>query len=299
MLEYHHVDVFSAEPYAGNSLAVFVDQSPLSPDQMLAVTRELRHFESIFVSRTSVDSVQARVFDLFEELPFAGHPTLGAAAVLHHLTDLTEGSPVTWHVHLAARTVRITTSRIDGRTIAAELEQGAPEVLPPHPLPDPDEVALALGLERVDLHPVLPMQVVSTGLRYLIVPVVTDALARAHYTRPDMDRFLDQHGADFCYVLDADRLEGRHWNNDGGTEDIATGSAAGCVAAYLLQQSRVASGQTVDLRQGRYTGRPSRMQITAFGTADRVENVTVGGEVSILGTGRLFTVPVPVPAVQS
>ncbi|MGZ3585472.1 MAG: PhzF family phenazine biosynthesis protein, partial [Ktedonobacterales bacterium] len=84
-LEYLHVDVFSHAPYSGNSLAVFPNASGLSRDQMLRITQELRHFESIFLEPADdSNTVRARIFDLFEELPFAGHPTIGAAAVLHH-----------------------------------------------------------------------------------------------------------------------------------------------------------------------------------------------------------------------
>ena len=86
-LEYRHVDVFASHAYSGNSLPVFVDIRGLSAEQMLRITQELRHFEAIFLERMpEPDTVGARVFDLFEELPFAGHPVIGAAAVLHEST---------------------------------------------------------------------------------------------------------------------------------------------------------------------------------------------------------------------
>ncbi|HEU5008669.1 MAG TPA: PhzF family phenazine biosynthesis protein [Jatrophihabitantaceae bacterium] len=291
MLEYHHVDVFTGRPYAGNSLAVFLDQQSLTAAQMLAVTQELRHFESIFLTSAPDGVVDARIFDLIEELPFAGHPTIGAAAVLHQVSDMTSDDPRAWRLRLQARTVTVTTSRVDERTVIAELAQGAPENLPESPQPDARELAAAIGLETADLRRDLPCEVVSTGLRYLIVPVGAGALARAHYTRADMDAFLARHGAQFCYLLDVDGMEGRHWNNDGLTEDVATGSAAGCVAAYLLRHGRAANGQQLLLDQGRYVGRPSRMRIAAHGSAEQVEEVTVSGEVSFVGTGRLDVVP--------
>jgi trans-2,3-dihydro-3-hydroxyanthranilate isomerase len=113
MLEYQHVDVFTGRPYAGNSLAVFLDQQSLTAAQMLAVTQELRHFESIFLTRAADGVVDARIFDLIEELPFAGHPTIGAAAVLHQVSDATSGGPLGWRLRLAARTVTVNN---DGRT---------------------------------------------------------------------------------------------------------------------------------------------------------------------------------------
>src|SRR5688500_18564708 len=91
MLEYTHVDVFSQHPYCGNSLPVFPDARGLTAEQMLRITQELRHFEAIFLEpSTLANTVRARVFDLFEELSFAGHPVIGAAATLHHASGGTD-----------------------------------------------------------------------------------------------------------------------------------------------------------------------------------------------------------------
>jgi hypothetical protein len=84
-LEYIHMDVFSRTAYSGNSVPVFLNASGLTSSQMLTLTQELRHFEAIFLEPTMAsNTVRTRVFDLFEELPFAGHPIIGAAAALHH-----------------------------------------------------------------------------------------------------------------------------------------------------------------------------------------------------------------------
>jgi predicted PhzF superfamily epimerase YddE/YHI9 len=92
-------------------------------------------------------------------------------------------------------------------------------------------------------------------------------------------------------VLDAAALEGRHWNNDGLLEDIATGSAAGCVAGYLLRHRRIRDGVPASLAQGRFAGRPSQITITAFGPPDEVSRVTVGGAVTVVGHGVLRMLP--------
>lgn len=270
VLTYHHVDVFADRPYTGNSLAVFLDPPPLDPRQMLAVTQELRHFETAFVW----DARRIRIFDLFEELPFAGHPVLGAAAVLHELHGKAE-----WTFELQTGTVHVTTS---GRT--AVMDQGRATFVR-DAVPD-EGIAQALGLSPGDLDARLPPQVVSTGLPYLIVPVMGDALARARITRPDFDVFLRERDARFAYLLDADRLEGRHWNNDGVVEDVATASAAGCVGAYLLRNGRVRAGQEISLAQGRFAGRPSRILVTSH-----EDHVTVGGTVAMVGTGTLRELP--------
>jgi trans-2,3-dihydro-3-hydroxyanthranilate isomerase len=289
MTRYHHVDVFSDAAYTGNSLAVFVDPPPLSGGQMLRVTQELRHFETIFVTTlTEPDTVRGRVFDLFGELDFAGHPVLGAAAVLHEL--LGTGANGEWTFQLPARTVRVTTRRGAGY-VSGVLDQGRPELITPAAPLDRELIAASVGLAGADLDPGLPPEIVSTGLRYLIVPVRAGALARARIARPDFGEFLAQRGAEFAYLLDATALEGRHWNNDGVLEDVATGSAAGCVAGYLLRHQRIREGRPASLAQGRFTGRPSRITITAYGTPDEVSRVTVGGAVTFVGTGTLTTLP--------
>ena len=95
------------------------------------------------------------------------------------------------------------------------------------------QVASWFSLPNGDLDARLPLEVVSTGLRYLIVPVRDGALARARISHRELDVALAEVGAEYAYLLDAEAGEGRHWNNDGVVEDAATGSAAGCVAAYL------------------------------------------------------------------
>src|SRR5689334_21630962 len=109
-VRYHHVDVFSGRPYSGNSLAVFPDAGALGTDQMARITRELRHFESIFLTADG-DGWAARVFDLVEELDFAGHPVIGAASVLHALHGTADDAM--WTLRLPSRTVRVTTWRRD------------------------------------------------------------------------------------------------------------------------------------------------------------------------------------------
>lgn len=290
--DYHHVDVFAERPYTGNSLAVFVDPPPLTSGQMARITRELRHFETVFVAPDADGVVHTRVFDLEEELDFAGHPVLGAAAVLHWTHGVPPGEERRWTFAFTTRTVSVATRGDDTGRVSALLDQGRPEVVrSPAPV-DLEAVAAALGLLPSDLDRALPPEVISTGLRYLVVPVRdAEALGRARITRPDFGAFLARYGAQFVYVLDVARVEGRHWNNDGVLEDVATGSAAGCVAAYLMRHGRARDGQEISLSQGRFVGRPSTIAITAYGTAADVERVTVGGTVSAVGTGRLLILP--------
>ncbi|MFI5692248.1 PhzF family phenazine biosynthesis protein [Kribbella sp. NPDC051586] len=287
MLDYTHVDVFATAPYQGNSLPVFLGSDTLTTQQMLQVTQELRHFEAIFLQPTPDEQTwRARVFDLSTELPFAGHPLLGAAAVLHRAATEAaslDTSPRTWHIELPSRTVHLTTRRT-GHGWHAVLDQGRPQFL--GTVADTVAVARAFGLDNGDLHPSLPVQVVSTGLRYLIVPVRPDMLGRAHIAH-DITPLVRAAGAEFAVLFDEDRLEIRHWNNDGVLEDIATGSAAGTIGAYRQRHGLGAAGQEFDLHQGRFTGRPSILTVRAQGAADDVEAVLVGGQVAFVGSGRL------------
>ncbi|MFF9345380.1 MULTISPECIES: PhzF family phenazine biosynthesis protein [unclassified Streptomyces] len=287
LLHYRHVDVFADKAYTGNSLAVFPDAPGLSAEQMLSVTQELRHFETIFLSRAEgTHYVTARVFDLFEELDFAGHPVLGAAAVLHE-HDGTLG-PRRWTFHLTGRTVEVSTRRtVTG--YHAELDQGAPEFLATVPAEDTAEIAAALNLPARALAD-LPLSVVSTGLRYLVVPV-TAGLPEARIVRDDFAELVGRYGAQFAYVLDVEALECRHWNNDGVLEDVATGSAAGCAGAYLARHRVVPVEKPFTLRQGRFIGRPSRLTVLPQGHPDALRNIRVGGDVSPVARGTLDTLP--------
>jgi len=287
-LAWHHVDVFSPRPYSGNSLAVCADARHLSDVQMLAIARELRHFESIFLApSTDSRSWRARIFDLAGELDFAGHPLLGAAAVLHALHR--EAGRAEWRFTLNAKAVPVTTMRTAGGYTAL-LDQGRPEFLGELPAGRRGELVAALGLEASDAAADVPLQVVSTGLRYLILPI-TQGLERARIVRRDFDALLASIGAQYVYVLDVNALEGRHWNNDGLLEDVATGSAAGTVGAYAVRHGLVDPGQEFILRQGRFAGRPSEMRVTCEGSRAHIERVLVGGDVAPVGSGTLEVLP--------
>lgn len=289
-LRYDHVDVFSPRPYSGNSLAVFAEAAELKATQMALITRELRHFESIFLAATSdAFTYRARVFDLTGELDFAGHPLLGAACVLH---SRTKGAEVCrWTLRLRARSVTVETVAHSVSRFSAVLNQGAAQFLACPREDQRREIAAWFSLDAADLDPTLPPEVISTGLRYLILPVRGRALERARIAQPDLEARLAALGAQFAYLFDADDLEGRHWNNDGVLEDVATGSGAGCVAAYLRRRNRIESGATVTLRQGRFVGRPSEIILRAHGEGTDIGRVEVGGEVSLVGCGWLSSVP--------
>ncbi|MEV0455898.1 PhzF family phenazine biosynthesis protein [Catellatospora methionotrophica] len=285
-LGYTNVNVFSPMPYRGNSLPVFRDAGGLNRDQMLRITQEFRQFEAIFLESTSAaDTMRATIFDLFEELPFAGHPLIGAAAALHHACGGLREQ--TWHFELTHKTVSVVTWPTTFGHFGL-LDQGKPEFL--GAVPEPEIFARAFSLAPSDLHPQLPLEIVSTGLAYLIIPVNAGALEKARI-HTDITALLAGTDAQFAVLLDESALEIRHWNNDGIVEDVATGSAAGTIGAYRLKHGLADGDETFVLRQGRFTGRPSELSVRPAGTAEHVSTVKVGGDVTIVGHGALVVLP--------
>ena len=280
-LEYRHVDVFSRRALRGNGLVVVLNAASLPAAVMQDVTREVRQFETAFL--TDVDltggSARLRIFTEDEELDFAGHPVLGAAAVLHTLLPVS-GAEHTWALAVAQRTVAARTRGAAG-WIDATMDQGVPHVGPAIAGKPGRAYSDALNLAPGQLHPALPMQVVSTGLPYLIVPV-QDGLERARISHPRFEELLAASGAKFAYVLDPDRLEGRTWDNAGRIEDVATGSAAGPAAGYLMHHGVRPRGEPLLIHQGRFTGRPSTIEIRP----DPDGRLWVGEPVAPVASGR-------------
>ena len=109
--------------------------------------------------------------------------------------------------------------------------------------------------------------------------------------RADFEALLGTVNAQFAYLLDVRELEGRHWNNDGVMEDVATGSGAGTVGAYLTKHGRITAGDEFILRQGRFLGRPSEIRVRSEGTPGEITGMQVGGDVALVGRGVLDVVP--------
>jgi trans-2,3-dihydro-3-hydroxyanthranilate isomerase len=285
MTPFRHVDVFATAPYRGNGLiVVFVESLDLPAEKLRRVAEEMRQFETIFVSSTpGTTAVDARIFTVEEELPFAGHPVIGAAAALHERTA-PDASRVDWQFTIDGRAIRVV-SEIDSEYFAATMDQGRPQQLPALPEPVRAQAAESLGLDGPDLL-ALPLQVWSTGLPYLIVPVTPAGLSRARVRVNDLEPWLAQFGAKFLYVLDPVAQEGRTWDNAGAVEDVATGSAAGPAAAYLLENGLVAADR-IQLAQGRFVGRPSSIAVTRDGDG----HMWVGGPVRPVASGSLDALP--------
>jgi PhzF family phenazine biosynthesis protein len=240
---------------------------------MQRVAQEIRQFESIFLSDVSPTGAAARVFTVEEELPFAGHPLLGAAAVLHRI-QAPAVAACSWTVRVPHGPVVVKTRQHDGH-YRCEMNQGRPLLGRRIATSQLHPVLERLGLSETDLVSGIQAQVISTGLPYLIIPVTANALSRARIRGDDLESLLGAAGAKFVLVLDTSAREARTWDNLGQVEDVATGSAAGPAAAFLLQHQLADARPPIEISQGRFAGRPSKLIVTQDGE----RNLWVRGEV--------------------
>ncbi|MEO5626384.1 MAG: PhzF family phenazine biosynthesis protein [Dokdonella sp.] len=278
---YFHVDVFATRPLTGNGLAVFLNTDEWTSAVMQEVIQEMRQFESVFLSDIIDSGATARVFTVEEELPFAGHPVLGAAAALHRKFHPKSQSRK-WTLKLLSSQIEVTTTT-RGKAYLAEMDQGEIVVGATLTRPLLQVFLQRLGLEAIDLAHGLPAQVLSTGLPYLVIPVRAESLSRSAITGSDLEALLLSVGAKFVLVLDAAGREVRTWDNLGRVEDVATGSAAGPAAAYLFAHNLADPSVPLELAQGRFAGRPSRIKVAR----NCLNRLLVSGEVWPVAQGSL------------
>jgi trans-2,3-dihydro-3-hydroxyanthranilate isomerase len=297
-LEYFIVDVFTKKALTGNSLAVVMNTCGLATEEMQAIAREFNLSETTFVERRpaaveQVEGVRVRIFTTQEELPFAGHPTLGTASVLRlHAPETFRGDTVTLHENIGPVPVRFEGDGLFGEMTQRDPEFGA-EL-------NRAEVAPLLGLGIGDLEPGLAPQVVSTGNPFAIVALSSlEALGRLKIDQENANKWLRARGGRWFYVLapapgqsqsPAQQFRARMQFNGG--EDPATGSAAGCAIGYLVARGAVKPGERIHVSQGVEMGRPSDLFLTASidtntGSA-RVSDVRVAGSTVPVANGRLF-----------
>ena len=289
-LDYFVVDVFSETALKGNPLAVVMNTAGLSSEQMQAIAREFNLSETTFVERrpTEVEQhegVRVRIFTTEEELPFAGHPTLGTASVLRlNAPETVHHDTVTLALNVGAVPVRFEPTGLFGEMTQRDPEFGA-EL-------DAEEVARLTSLAIDDLDPALPPQVVSTGTAFAIVALKShEALAKLNVNQHEATAWLRARGARWFYVLAPTGGTEPAWRarmQFNGGEDPATGSAAGCAISYLVHRSAVSSGQRIHVRQGVEMGRPSELYLSAKSASGKVTDVHVAGSTVLVANGRLF-----------
>jgi len=282
-------DVFASQPFEGNPLAVFHDGRGLSDQQMQAIAREMNLSETTFVLPRDAATerergVRVRIFTPDEELPFAGHPTLGTAFALRGTSKTEEIA-----LELNVGRVPVRFEEKPGEPSFGEMTQKDPEFGPIH---DREAVVRAAGLRDGDIDPSLLIQTVSTGVGFTIVPLRgLEAIRGLHVDIRAMDGYLEKTGGKFFFFVTretvdpAARLHARMFFSNG--EDPATGSAAGCTAAWMVDNGVAQPDERVLIEQGIEARRPSRIFVRASRHDNRVVNVRVGGNVVEVLRGTL------------
>jgi trans-2,3-dihydro-3-hydroxyanthranilate isomerase len=291
--EFVQLDVFTRTPLTGNPLAVFTDARGLSDGEMQALAREMNLSETTFIlprerATEARAGKQVRIFTVAEELPFAGHPTLGTALYLYSLQS-DRGLKTTDEIVLDLKAGRVPVrfavdsekaerDRVDGQ-VFGEMRQRDPGF---GTTLSREGVARVIGIAVDEISSEWPMQPVSTGLTFTIVPFRTrQTLSNLKFSYAHAAEFLKNSGSNFFYFLCPERHEGRLEARARmffyGGEDPATGSAAGCAASWMVRHGVARSDEQVLIRQGVECRRPSEMHVRAMREGERVTNVRVGG----------------------
>ena len=290
VLEYQIVDVFTETALKGNGLAVVFDTAGLATERMQAIAREFNLSETTFIQRRDPaterrEGVRVRIFTTQEELPFAGHPTLGTASVLKlSAPETLDGDTV----HLALNVGRVPV-RFQRDSLFGEMTQRDPEFGSEL---DPATVASLLGLSSADLSHSAPPQIVSTGTAFAIVALEShEPLARLRVDQEKATKYLRERGGRWFYVMGPTGGAKPEWRarmQFYGGEDPATGSAAGCAISYLVRHGFVAPDKQIHVQQGVEIGRTSDLFLTAGSIEGKVTAVRVGGSTVRVAKGQLF-----------
>jgi len=287
------VDVFTSRPLEGNSLAVFTDARGLSDEEMQALAREMNLSETTFIlprdAATDAErGVRVRIFTTQEELDFAGHPTLGTANVIRNgagpVGSSVDSRPAEVALDLNAGKIPVTFTTGKDGLLFGEMRQRDPEFGATH---ERESVARAAGLKLDDLDPDLPIQTVSAGLPFAMVPLRRRATLRdLSFNFAQAAPYLEHSDTKFLYFVTRD-VSGYQGAAGGALlharmifyngEDPATGSAAGCCAAWMVRHGVAQPEEQAMIAQGLEMRRPSLIYVRASRRGDTVSNVRVGG----------------------
>jgi trans-2,3-dihydro-3-hydroxyanthranilate isomerase len=290
-LIFHIVDVFTEAKYAGNQLAVFRNAKSISDSQMQQIAREINFSETTFISSDEKrdGGYDVRIFTPAQEVPFAGHPTLGTAYVIQQEII---GAPIdTILLNLKVGQIPVTVTYAGKRVDVLWMKQIPPTFTQTFDL---SAVAEVLSLERREIDGRYPIQEVSTGLPFIIVPLKTlNTLKKARVNR---DKYLTLVKDTEAKAILIFCPETHTTKNDlsvrvfvdyfGVPEDPATGSGNGCLAGYLTKH-RYFGSDKIDLRveQGYEIGRPSLLLLRAKDDKGKID-VSVGGKVIMVAKGE-------------
>lgn len=273
------LDVFTRRPLEGNQLAVITDAHGLNDHEMQALAREMNLSETTFIfprdeKTERTKGVKVRIFTVNEELPFAGHPTLGTALVLRGSSNAEE-----IQLDLPAGKIPVCFSQREG-AIFGEMTQRDPEFGSIHSKELVARDALSWSAAQLDAQ--LPVQTVTTGMAFAIVPVASvEILSRLTLDWKRAAAYLEKTDAKFFYFIARDlstgpnRFRARMIFYNG--EDPATGSAAGCATAWMVLHGMISSDEQAVIEQGVEMKRPSQIFVRGTKTANGVSNIRVGG----------------------
>lgn len=282
------VDAFASKPLEGNPLAVFPHADGLTDSEMQSVAKEMNLSETTFVFRRDPAiererGIRVRIFTVSEELPFAGHPTLGTAFVVRGESGAPEVA-----LDLNLGKIPVTFEKQSGG-VFGEMRQRDPEFGQKH---DREAVARVTGLKTDDLESDVPIQTVSTGVPFTVVPVrKLETMQRLQVNFAQVAEYLERSGGKFFFFVSretvdpAARLHARMIFYNG--EDPATGSASGCAAAWAVQYGVAKAEERVLIEQGVEMKRPSRIFVRAGKSDGQVKNVRVGGNAVEVMRGEL------------
>jgi trans-2,3-dihydro-3-hydroxyanthranilate isomerase len=286
--KYYLVDVFAERRLEGNQLAVFICDKGISDTEMQKIAKEMNFSETTFI--TSIENYDVRIFTPDMELSFAGHPSLGTAYVIQK--EIIKSNIKTLLLNLKIGQIPILFKYKSGETDEIWMEQNVPAF---GQFFDPELIANSIFLDEEDIDIRFPIQEVSTGLPFIIVPLRSlDALKRARVEREKFFDLVENTNAKSILMFCPEtRKKGNHlsvrvFTEVPGFEDPATGSGNGCLAAYLAHHQYFGK-DSVDIRveQGYEVGRPSLLLLRASEKDGKI-SVSVGGKAFIIAKGELL-----------
>lgn len=290
-MRFYIIDVFAEFRLSGNQLAVFRDCASLTSDEMQRIAQEMHFSESTFI--TSEDpkdgGYDVRIFTPTSELPFAGHPTLGTAYIIQ--SQIIQKPVKTVILNYKVGKIQVTFSLDDDSQAVLWMRQKPPTFGKTF---SRDRVAKILGLETSDVDSDFPVELVSTGIPFIIVPLTSlKAVKSINIDHPALKKLFEESKAILIFVFCPEPYSKENQLNARGLgtpdttiEDPATGSANGCLAAYLVKH-RYYGKDEIDVRveQGYEIDRRSILLLRARKTHSDIE-VNVGGKVQFVAKGE-------------
>ena len=301
---FYQLDVFTEKAFCGNPLAVFPEATGLTDEEMQRIAAEMNLSETVFVLPTNAALRRLRIFTPRQELPLAGHPVVGTWNLLARLgvVPLAENDSVQIEQELNLGVLPVEIEYRNGEPFQVVMTQGQFEKLAE--ITDENEInklaeSLGLSLKDLNFSETLPIQVISTGIKSLAVPVKTlEALGQCRVNSSLLSEIYLKYKAIGCYAFTFETIEenskvhARFFAPDDGiAEDAATGSAAGALSCYLIYHEAIETdGEAAKftVEQGDFMQRPSRIYAEVSGVKGNVEHVKIGGNSVVVAKGEIY-----------